>query len=295
MNSAPRALSLFYRGSLKSCSYRCGYCPFAKRRDSAQQTAQDTQELANFVAWVGAQNTSTSPPLRILFTPWGEALVRRRYREALLQLAAMPHVQSVAIQTHLHVPLRWLEQHTGGKLALWCTYHPSQTTQAAFLARCERLVAMGVPHSVGVVAMREHFAAIASLRQALPPSTYLWLNAFHDMGRGYYTQDELAWLQSIDPWFDYNAQPRACAGKPCEAGEHSIAVSGEGAIRRCHFLPKVLGNIYEPRWADVRQTRACTRRQCDCYIGYSQRKDLPFEADFGAGLLARIPLARLRG
>ena len=41
-------------------------------------------------------------------------------------------------------------------------------------------------------------------------------------------------------------------------------------------------------FADLLQERSCPRFKCDCYIGYAQRKDLPFQAVFGEGVLARI-------
>jgi hypothetical protein len=34
-------------------------------------------------------------------------------------------------------------------------------------------------------------------------------------------------------------------------------------------------------------------RKCDCYIGYAHRQELPFYEDFGAGVLARIPVRLL--
>ncbi|MFM8331192.1 MAG: hypothetical protein ACKN9T_05845, partial [Candidatus Methylumidiphilus sp.] len=101
MDAAP--LSLLYRGRLSSCNYACAYCPFAKHQDSRATLARDAADLARFVAWVAEQNR----PLRLLFTPYGEALVRRHYRDALLRLAALPQVLQAAVQTNLSAPLSW--------------------------------------------------------------------------------------------------------------------------------------------------------------------------------------------
>ncbi len=278
-------LSLLYRGTLSSCNYDCAYCPFAKRRDSRSVLAKDAAEVTRFVAWVAQQKRGIS----VLFTPWGEALVRRHYRDAMLQLASLPHVGKVALQTNLSGPLAWLEQTAPGKIQLWCTYHPDQTTLARFLKRCEILTRIGIAYSVGVVALREHFEAIREIRAALPSNTYLWLNAFDRRGPGYYSQEDLAWLDSIDPWFRYNRQPLASRGKPCRAGEEVLSVDGAGEVQRCHFLPQRLGNLYQDSLEDMLQERACSRLHCDCFIGYTHRRDLPFHADFGAGVLARIP------
>ena len=278
-------LSLLYRGTLSSCNYACGYCPFAKKRDSRATLARDAREVARFTGWVAAQKR----PIGVLFTPWGEALVRRHYRSAMQTLAALPHVRQVALQTNLSGPLDWLEHMDGlEKVGLWCTYHPDQTTLARFLARCARLDAMGVRYGVGVVAMNAHLDAIRALRAALPAHVYLWLNAYDRRGPGYYSAPDLAELDAIDPWFAHNRRPSPSRGKPCLAGEASLSVDGDGELARCHFVPERLGNLYEDDLADMLRERSCPRFKCDCYIGYAQRKDLPFQAVFGEGVLARI-------
>jgi hypothetical protein len=32
----------------------------------------------------------------------------------------------------------------------------------------------------------------------------------------YYSDSEVAWLSSIDPWFDYNLHPRPCTRRRCD-------------------------------------------------------------------------------
>ncbi|WP_235432967.1 STM4011 family radical SAM protein [Janthinobacterium sp. KBS0711] len=291
LTTEPGTLSLLYRGTLASCNYACGYCPFAKKRDSRATLARDAREVTRFTSWVAAQKRDIS----VLFTPWGEALVRRHYRTAMQTLAALPHVRQVALQTNLSGPLNWLQGMDGPeKIGLWCTYHPDQTTLARFLERCARLDAIGVRYSVGVVAMNAHLDAIRALRAALPAHVYLWLNAYDRRGPGYYTVADLTWLDAIDPWFAQNRRPSPSRGKPCLAGEASLSVDGDGELTRCHFVPERLGNLYVDDLADMLQERRCPRFKCDCYIGYAQRKDLPFQAVFGEGVLARIVHAEQR-
>ena len=286
MLTAPAGvLSLLYRGTLASCNYACAYCPFAKKQDSRAALARDAREVARFTGWVSRQQRA----IGVLFTPWGEALVRRHYRAAMQQLAGLPHVRQVALQTNLAGPLTWLEGMPGlEKIGLWCTYHPGQTTLARFVERCAQLDAMGVRYSVGVVALHEHYDAIAALRAALPEHVYLWLNAYDRRGPGYYSTEDLAWLDAIDPWFRHHRRPAPSRGKGCHAGEASLSVDGDGELTRCHFVPERLGNLYQDDLADLLQERSCPRFKCDCYIGYAQRKDLPFQAVFGEGVLARI-------
>jgi MoaA/NifB/PqqE/SkfB family radical SAM enzyme len=286
----PPVLSLLYRGTLSGCNYDCAYCPFAKRRDSRTKLARDAAEVARFVAWVGAQER----PISVLFTPWGEGMIRRHYRDAITALSRMAHVRQVAIQTNLSGPLAWLEQSDMAKVGLWCTYHPSQVRRDRFVERCARLQRMGVDFSVGIVAMREHFDEIRALRAALPLQHYLWLNAYDRRPPGYYRPEDLAWLDALDPWFRYSRNPEMSRGKACRAGSEALSVDGNGDLQRCHFLPQRLGNLYTDRLQDLLVDTVCSRlRKCDCYIGYAQRQDLPFYADFGAGVLARIPLRPL--
>ena len=293
LTTEPGTLSLLYRGTLASCNYACGYCPFAKKRDSRATLARDAREVARFTSWVAAQKRDIS----VLFTPWGEALVRRHYRVAMQTLAALPHVRQVALQTNLSGPLNWLQAVEGlEKIGLWCTYHPDQTTLAHFLERCARLDKMGVRYSVGVVAMNEHLDAIRTLRAALPEHVYLWLNAYDRRGPGYYSEQDLAWLDAADPWFAQSRRPSPSRGIPCLAGEASLSVDGDGELTRCHFVPERLGNLYVDDLADMLQERRCPRFKCDCYIGYAQRKDLPFQTVFGEGVLARIvTVSRISG
>ncbi|WP_338845626.1 STM4011 family radical SAM protein [Massilia sp. W12] len=286
MMTEASALSLLYRGTLASCNYACSYCPFAKKRDSRAVLARDASEVARFVAWCGAQQRR----LRIFFTPWGEALVRRHYRQALQNLCAMPHVLQAGAQSNLAAPLAWLERMPPAqraRLALWCTFHPEQVSAERFLARSARLQDLGVAHAVGMVALRENIEQIEAMRAALPQHIYLWLNAYDRRGPAYYSAAMLARLQAIDPWFDYSHKPRPALGAACRAGSESLMLDGAGNLQRCHFIETGLGNLYQDDLQALLQESPCTRRRCDCYIGYAQRRDLPFVEDFGPGALMR--------
>jgi MoaA/NifB/PqqE/SkfB family radical SAM enzyme len=283
-------LTLHYRGRLASCNYACSYCPFAKRRDTRATLRQDAEDLQRFVDWVGAQSLAPFSGMRVMFTPWGEALIRRHYQQAMLRLAAMPHIAQVSAQTNLSGPLTWLASAPSDKLSLWCTFHPSQTSTERFVSRSKTLDDLGIRHSVGVVAMPAHYAAIRELRSALPARVPMWLNAYDRRGPGYYSAEDLRWLESIDPFFHHNHSPGHSRGAPCRAGEEAVMVDGEGTVQRCHFIPTKLGNLYTDALPAMLKERACSRFKCDCFVGYAQRKDRPFEAAFGHGLPARIPL-----
>jgi MoaA/NifB/PqqE/SkfB family radical SAM enzyme len=278
-------LLMLYRGPLSSCNYDCSYCPFAKHHETARELAIDRAALERFVDWVA---TRPDDRLGLFFTPWGEALVRRWYQQAFARLTHLPQVWRVAVQTNLSCRLDWINACDASKLGLWCTYHPTQIARDDFLAQCARLTAMNVRHSVGVVGVREHFDDIADLRAALPPTTYLWINAFKEVA-DYYDEQELESLLQIDPLFATNAQQHASEGRACQAGQTAVTIDGHGDIRRCHFLRDVIGNVYQPGWEAALQERPCTRATCGCHIGYVHLEHLRQHEVYGAGILERIP------
>lgn len=277
-------LSVLYRGPLSSCNYDCPYCPFAKQRSSAAELAADRQALARFTAWLGQQPHRFA----VLFTPWGEALPRAWYRTALVSLSHQANIRRVAIQTNLSCPVGWTREANRDTLALWATYHPGEVTQERFLRRCRQLSDLGIRYSVGVVGLREHFPAIAAMHAALPADVYLWINAFK-RNPEYYSAAEVAFLTRIDPHFPVNNCRHPSLGRACRTGAQVFSVDGAGTMRRCHFVAEVIGNIYQDDWLDGLRPRPCPNATCGCFIGYAHLEELNLEAEFGAGLLERIP------
>ncbi len=278
-------LHVLYRGPLGSCNYRCAYCPFAKHVSDTAELERDRAALARFVDWVGSQPM----PLSILLTPWGEALVRRWYREALIELSHLPAVRKVAIQTNLSCRVGWLSRadlkHTG----LWCTFHPTETTRSRFLERCHRLDDLGVRYSAGIVGLRENLDHARALRRELPASVYLWVNAYKSAGPDYYSPGEIESFTRIDPLFPINNRHHPSLGRSCRAGSDSISVDGDGDVRRCHFVGRVLGNLYRQDLEDILAERPCPNATCGCHIGYVHLDHLNLGPLFGDGLPERIP------
>ncbi|MEV7683640.1 STM4011 family radical SAM protein [Streptomyces sp. NPDC088341] len=279
-------LTILYRGPLASCDYDCPYCPFAKRRDSREQLRADRDALERFAAWVSARRDDR---LSVLFTPWGEGLVRSWYRRTLSELSHLPHVRRVAIQTNLSCRTDWLAGADPEKLALWCTYHPGQTPYDRFLAKCHDLADRSVRFSVGVVGLDEHLEHARRLRAELPAHIYLWINAAEGHG---YTDEEAARWTELDPLFPYSRRPHSSAGLPCRTGESVISVDGDGTVRRCHFVRAELGNLYDGSYRKALAPRACPLAVCDCHIGYVHLETLPLYDIFAGGVLERIPRVR---
>jgi len=276
--------NILYRGSLSSCNYACDYCPFAKTANTRAELHRDELELNRFVEWVEAQ----SRRIGILITPWGEALVHRHYRRAMVRLSHMASVYRIAIQTNLSAPLDDFADANRDTLALWASFHPTQTSLARFAASCRELDAAQIRYSVGAVGLREHFDVIEELRRILRPEVYLWINAYK-LVPNYYRPGEIDRLLAVDPYFAWNVPDYRSRGKPCYAGESTFTVDGNGDARRCHFIDGVIGNIYDPCFANSLKPRACTAATCECHIGYIHRPELKLHELYGDGLLERIP------
>ncbi|MFB4317961.1 STM4011 family radical SAM protein [Actinomadura sp. 21ATH] len=281
-------LTILYRGPLASCDYDCPYCPFAKRRDTPEQLRADRAALERFTAWVREQDHAVS----VLFTPWGEGLVRSWYRRALVELSHLPHVERVAIQTNLSHRTGWTAEADLSRLALWTTFHPGQVPYDRFLGRCRELAARGVRFSVGVVGQPEHLDAARRLRADLPAHVYLWVNAAE--GRSY-TDAEAAEWTDLDPLFAHSREPHPSRGLPCRTGDTVVSVDGEGTVRRCHFVPAVLGNLYDGSFRARLKPRPCPLDVCDCHIGYVHLEPLGLYDTFRGGVLERIPYLSREG
>ena len=278
-------LSILYRGPLSSCNYACPYCPFAKHAETRAEHDTDARALARFLHWVERRDGDR---ISVFFTPWGEALIRKRYQQALVQLTNLPHVEKAAIQTNLSCRLDWIDRCDTRRLGLWATFHPGEVSHDRFLARCRELGRRGVRFSVGVVGLKEHAEAIEALRRELPPHIYLWINAYKRVP-DYYTPLEIEQLTAIDPLFPINNQRLPSLGRACRCGSSVISVDGDGTIRRCHFIRTPVGNIYEPGFEQLLEPRPCPNATCGCHIGYVHMQELTLYDAFGEGVLERIP------
>lgn len=279
-------LTLLYRGPLVSCNYGCEYCPFAKRSQTATELKQDRLALERFVDWV--LQRPTGDQIWVLFTPWGEALIHPWYQTAIAQLTHCPQVEKVTIQTNLSCRLGWVESCNKTKLGLWTTYHPSEVPQHQFLQQCLDLNQRHVRFSVGIVGLKAHQTEAQALRQALPDSIYVWVNAYKRQAN-YYTPEEIERFTAIDPLFGINNQVYSSFGRPCHTGQSVVSVDGEGNLRRCHFIPEQIGNLYQPGFEQALRARPCPNATCRCHIGYVHMPELGLDQVYGAGLLERIP------
>lgn len=257
------------------------------KQETAQLLAKDRQGLETFVEWASLQGAA-GHRLSIFFNPYGEGLIHRWYKEAMITLSNMEHVEKVAIQTNLSANLDFVQKLNRSKVAFWATYHPGQVSEDKFLTQCMTLYEKEVPFSVGSVGIRSAFPAIASLRAALPERVYLWVNAYKDKP-DYYTAEDLSFLNKIDPHFAVNAMDYESLGQTCNAGNEVFYVQGAGLVKRCYKDRGVIGNLYRDGLEGLSAIRSCRMKVCDCYIGYIHMPELKLQNIYGSGLLERIP------
>jgi sulfatase maturation enzyme AslB (radical SAM superfamily) len=279
-------LTILYRGPLVSCNYGCEYCPFAKRQQTAAELAIDHQALDRFTQWI---TDHPEHQFSLLFTPWGEALIHPSYQTNLSRLSHLPNVTKVAIQTNLSCNLDWIPQVNPKTFALWTTFHPEWSNRDRFIEKCHYLVQHHIQFSVGVVGFAHFKTAIGELRDRLPQSVYLWINAVKKELPELAPNDR-AFFQSIDPFYELNTKHYPSFGKPCRAGQSVFSVDGDGTMRRCHFITAAIGNIYEPGFEQALSDRPCTNSTCHCHIGYVHLEELGLDELFGDRVLERIPL-----
>lgn len=275
---------ILYRGPLSSCNYGCDYCPFAKTKNTRAELAEDARKLRQFVDWVKSRKET----IGILFTPWGEGIIRKYYQEAMIELSHLPNVCKVSIQTNLSCSTAWMNRVNKATFALWTTFHPTQISLQKFAQKCQELDQLNIQYSVGFVAFKEAILELKALRQAIAPTVYVWANAYKRVSN-YYTPQEIAAIEQVDPLFGYNTQYHPSLGKSCQAGYTTFSVDGEGDMRRCHFIKEVIGNIYQKDFEKVLQPAPCTNVSCGCHIGYVHLDALDLYPTYGNGILERIP------
>lgn len=278
--------TIYYRGFIKSCNYRCSYCAFAKGSGSREEIRREEDGLRRFYEQIRRQTEA----VQIFFLPYGEGMIYPMYQAVLADLSALPQVRAVGIQTNLSWEpedfLRLLRQRGDArKIRLWASYHPEMTSRAGFLDRLRQL-ADEVEIAAGMVATLENEDEIRALRAELPPSIYLWLNAM-DRRKAAFSREVIERLQAIDPMFGYEfalCRQKAFGGagfRRCLAAENQYL--DRGMVRPGCFFQK----------GEKRKVQLChNHRLCDCYLGYSNFAGNPLANFFGANRAFRIPQKR---
>ncbi len=280
--------TIVYRGSLKSCNYRCSYCPFSKHKMTQKELDSDKRQWLRFTENL-ARRAASLQIGALLVAPYGEALLHPWYWDGLAALSAQTYMEAVGAQTNLSFSADEAFERfrrAGGdpcKLRLWATFHPEMVSLDAFAEKCIFLHEAGVSICAGAVGAPKHLPLIQKLRALLPKEIYLWINRMDNQSAPY-TGDESAAFLEIDPYFVRElAYPRSAPGK-C-AGR--LFVESDGRLRACCIAPASQENWYGQFNAGA--VLQCSRKTCSCYLAYGGREDYMNRILFGDFPLFRIP------
>lgn len=280
--------SILYRGSLKSCNYRCSYCPFSKRKSSRTELDRDRKQWFSFIESL-AERAAAWHIHALLVAPHGEALLHPWYWEGLARLSALDVMEAVGAQTNLSFPAHHslaLFRRAGGdvhRLRLWATFHPEMISAQQFAGKCIQIRQAGIMLCAGAVGAPENIDRIQELRRLLPREIYLWINRMNPP-RSPYTKEEISAFLDIDPYFFREltyppGEPAKCRGR--------LFVEGDGRLRACN-----IAEPFEERWSQWRGQSfapSCSRKKCSCYLAYGGQKDFMNRILFGDYPIFRIP------
>lgn len=289
--------TVLYRGSLKSCNYRCSYCPFSKHPRSERELLKDREQWMRF--WPSLLERAGNLGIRALMVvPYGEALIHPWYWQGLGRLAESGYIDAVGAQTNLSFSvesaLEMYERAGGdfGKLRLWATFHPEMTTVEKFAETCRQIHERGILLCAGAVGAVENRQVITELRERLPGEIYLWINRMDGLGRRY-TREETEAFEAVDAYFGRELE---WVSASCDACRDRLFAEGDGRLRRCVISRPLTGNWYDVRenqFAEGRQegegSGSCGRKICSCYLAYGGRGDMMNRILFGPYPLFRIP------
>ncbi len=310
--------TICYRGSLKSCNYRCSYCPFSKRRASVQELEKDRQNFGRFCESI-ADRAAELDIGAVFVVPYGEASIHRWYWEGLGRLAGLDGLDRVGLQTNLSFSVeeclaifdlysgdanrengresdresdketsekivRGISGAARRKLRIWATFHPEMTDMETFVEKCHRLADSGVNLCVGAVGAPQNIPLLGRLRERLSPDLYLWINKMDGLGRAYTEEEKRAFLE-LDPFFGLECGSPAADAAMCS---DRCFVEADGRIRACN-----IGRIKEGNWYQSEQKEIfrplCGKKRCSCYLAYGGRADFEGRQFFGAYPIFRVP------
>ncbi len=292
--------TVLYRGILKSCNYRCSYCPLSKRPVSEKELLKDRSQWEAFVGSL-EKNQSALQAGAVMVTPYGEALIHSWYREGLARITRIPGIQETGIQTNLSIGAKKLLgdfKCQGGdvkKLRIWATFHPEMAELKEFSQNIKELSKAGIRICAGAVGAPEYLELLKQLRKELPEEVYLWINAMDGLKRPY-SQEETRQWEEIDPCFLREIFTPPGNRELCR---ERLFVEGDGRLRTCNISP-VLNKSWQELCREAESLAdagekislpepVCARKRCSCYLAYGGRNDFVNQMLFGSYPVFRAP------
>lgn len=264
---------IYYRGIATDCNYDCSYCILEKsKKYSAWDDERYLYKFVNFI-----RKTKFKEPVSVMFTPHGEALTKDYYYKAIAKLTQSENVAMVSCQTNGSFTTKGLLYKLNNnkvnkkKLSLWVTFHPEVVNMGLYdFANTMIELSNIVTISVGAVGVREFGNDLVIMQNILTPKIYYWINKHQGV------KPELVDVyDNIDENYSFELQPYKCDIETCDAGVTSLYVKGKGEVFMCHRSKESIGNLYD----DVEIVRERSASRCDCFLTYSQKRDIGFPDD----------------
>lgn len=244
-----------------------------------RQMERDKEALWKFIPQIKKESTKHA----VQIVPYGEALIHEYYWHAMAELSQIELLEYIGCQTNFSFPvakmLRIYEECHGKKekLRLWCTFHPSMTTVERFVEQCRKLQETGVAFSVGMVGNPAEIPKLLELRRQLPDSIYVWVNKM-DGRKENYTAEELEIFKKVDPYFTLQIKHRKADLQKCR---RSVFYEADGSKYFCNLHAASKGKA---------TGNGCGRKECNCYLAYSNRTDIEELLFFQPYPAFRIPV-----
>ncbi len=252
---------LYYRGLLKSCNYRCYYCPFAKSETNVSKDEFYLNKFCKFIANIKSLET-------VFFVPYGEALIHDYYLENFYYLSKSK-IKKIICQTNLSFDVNhFIEILKEGlqKMSLSCSFHPTQIEAKSFADKCEILYKNNIKFSVGAVGDYKNINQMKELKKILPKDIYFWVNAIEYQNTTY-SADQIEEFKKIDPHFCNEIKNIKSDYKDCYSGKSAFFVNYKGDLYNCNLDRQKLGNLY---LGEIKKAE-CKKNLCSCYLAYSNR------------------------
>lgn len=292
--------TVLYRGILKSCNYRCSYCPLSKHPASKRELLKDRSRWEEFVCSLEEKQKALQIEA-VMVAPYGEALIHGWYREGLARITRIPGIEAAGIQTNLSIGAKkLLEDFTcqGGKtekLRIWATFHPEMAEIEEFSQNVKSLSQAGIRICAGAVGDPAHLELLKKLKKTLPKEVYLWINAMDGLKRPYSPEEIREW-EEIDPGFLRELITPPANKELCR---DRLFVEGDGRLRTCNISP-VLDKSWRELCTEAEAFMSageeislpepvCARKRCSCYLAYGGRNDFMNQVLFGPYPVFRTP------
>ena len=223
-------------GRCRAATTTARYCPFAKQHETRGRAARRPRGARRASSAGSAQRPDGT--LSVLFTPWGEALIRRWYQQALVA-AEPPAARRQGRDPDEPVLPARLGRDCDRRQARPVVHLSSRADDRGqrSSANAASWTQRGVRFSVGVVGLHEHIDEIEALRAELPTRRLPVDQRLQGRARLLPPQQSGRGWQRVDPLFpDQQYTARFAEPSLPRRARRGLGGRRRHNLRRCHFV-----------------------------------------------------------